>query len=98
MADPKDKELIQCVKEVRKFEAITEVTKFLGMVTDGYKVTRLTSLHYQVQKPNQNAYNVTYDAKTKEPSCDCPARKKCKHIAFMDFLGMFLPQMVTAND
>lgn len=98
MADPNDKELIKCVKQVRRFQDIADVTKFLAMVTDGYKVVRVSSLHYTVQKPNHHAYNVVYKAMTKKPSCDCPARKQCKHIGFLDFLGMFLPQMVTHND
>lgn len=98
MADPNDKALIGAVKVLRQYDNINEVAKFLQMVTDGYKVTRLNSLHYTVQKPNAPPYNVTYDVKTKKPSCDCPAYKKCKHIGFMDFLGLFLPQMVTHND
>lgn len=98
MADPNDKALIKAVKVLRAYDNIEDVAKFLQMITDGYKVVRVSSLHYQVAKPNQDAYSVVYDNKTKKPSCNCPARKKCKHIAFMDFLGLFLPQMVTAHE
>jgi len=95
MSDPDDKTLIQCVKQLRKVDDLKRCHGFLSMVTDGYKVTRVTSLHYQVQKPNAHPYNVTFDKRGLKPSCDCPARKECKHIQFLYFLGEVLPQLPT---
>ena len=95
MGDINDKALIKAVGVLRRFDDIPALTKCLEMVTEGYKVLRVDSLHYQVAKPDADPYNVRYDKMSKTPRCDCPARKSCKHIAFMNFLGTFLPQVVT---
>lgn len=96
MSDPDDKTIIKCVKSIRQLDA-ESVSQFLQMVTGGYKVTRVTSLHYQVQKPNAQPYNVTFDKRGLKPSCDCPARKQCKHIGLLYFLGDLMPQLPTGQ-
>lgn len=97
LSDPNDKDIIKAVKQIRRFDDVKEVTQMLAMVTDGYKVTRVTSTHYQVAKPNQSPYNVHFDNKALKPRCDCPAWKECKHIKIMYFLGDLMPQLPTGH-
>ena len=95
MADTNDRALIKAVGVLRRFDDVEALSKCLAMILDGYLVVRVSSLHYQISKPNAEPYNVRFDKMSKKPQCDCPARKTCKHIEFMNFLGTFLPQMVT---
>lgn len=46
-----------------------------------YELRKVDEKHFEVYKDGQHRYNLRF--KTAAWSCDCPARKTCKHIAML---------------
>jgi DNA polymerase/3'-5' exonuclease PolX len=46
-----------------------------------YELIKESDVHFKVIKNGQHAYNIRF--KSKAWSCDCPARKECKHLRML---------------